>query len=70
MTRKLVGRPLSLVGIFLMLVIPIWFLLQLLGLVSSGVEQFGVFGYAFVIALLFFPGIVLVLLGMRISGDK
>jgi len=42
----------------------------MVGLLESGAQQFGVFGYAFVLAVIFFPGIGLILIGMRVSGEK
>jgi hypothetical protein len=53
-----------------MLLIPVWFLLQLLGVVQSGVEQFGVFGFGLILASILFSGMGLLFLGLKISGDK
>ncbi len=62
------GRSISFAGFTLMTLIPIWFLLQLVGMAESGVKQFGVFGYA--LLLLLFSGFGLFIHEVRISGDK
>ena len=67
---KMVGRTVATIGFALIASIPLWFLLQLLGIFQGGFEQFGWFGYAFIIASIFFPGFGLIFLGMRISGNK
>ena len=68
--RQALGRPVAIVGFGLMLLIPVWFLLQLLGVVQSGVEQFGVFGFGLILASILFSGMGLLFLGLKISGDK
>jgi hypothetical protein len=68
--RNLMGRTIAIIGFGLMSLIPVWFLLQLLGVVQSGVEQFGVLGYGLILASILFPGFGLLLLGMKIAGDR
>jgi hypothetical protein len=68
--RNLMGRTIALIGLGLMWVIPVWFLLQFFGIAQSGTEQFGVFGYGLILASILFPGFGLLLLGMKIAGEK
>jgi hypothetical protein len=68
--RKIIGRTIALIGFGVVWLIPVWFLLQFLGFVHSGADLFGVFGYGIILAAIFFPGFGLLLLGMKIAGDK
>ena len=68
--RKVIGRPITITGFVIGFCIPVYFALQLFGLVRGGIEYFGYFGYLVILAIWFSSAFGLIFFGLIISGDK
>lgn len=68
--RSILGLTISMIGFGVLWIIPIYFLLQFLGITSSGVEAFGYFGYLIFLFVPFSLGFSLLFVGLRLTQIK